>query len=48
LPTRERLDRLRRSYGDALIDELSAELQEMNLYLGYGHYYYYYYYCYYY
>ena len=31
-PTRERLDRLRRSYGDALIDELTTELQEMNFF----------------
>ena len=31
-PTRERLDRLRRSYGDALIDELTVELREMNFF----------------
>lgn len=31
LPTRERLDRLRRSYGDELIDELTADLEEMNI-----------------
>lgn len=31
LPTRQRLDRLRRSFGDLLIDELILELEEMNV-----------------
>ena len=31
LPTRQRLDTLRRSFGDLLIDELIIELEEMNI-----------------